>query len=705
MDRTARRLASKAARKAAKKAARVIPLVAAAVVPATAVTTALLSPPSFGASGDLDPSFGDVGRLGPILDGPIWSLEPQLDGSVLFGGGAPGFLYWGEWYGTPGFLRTVSDTGTVDPLLAAGDFGSTQVVGIAQQPDGMVLAAGRQMVYSDTDTRLVVFRILPDGTRDPAFGSDGQFRLSTAEHGFRHGATSLVLDPDGRIVVAGSRDDKLIVLRLLPDGSLDSSFATAGIFAGPANVDYSGGQSGARTNLVRTGGGYRATAAATAGCQVVALKADGTIDMTFGVAGIATVVTGAGPTSWCTSMDVQPDGRLLLAGSANGQGFAERLLPDGKPDPAFAADAVAPVFALATAVAADGNTAAVVAGVDDDGFSVMRLGADGSLDLSFGDAGVTSFDLRTDAQTYPVVNDLFVMADRRIVGAGGVCDPFGCWWYQGAFVFRLLGDGGNSPGVLGISERDEVVAHEGDGEVVLNVRRTGGRSGSVSVDWKTTTEDWYSAGPGTDYTASSGRLTWADGDATSQQIRIPILADDVVEEHETFAVVLSGHEDGAGLGKVRASIVIEPDGAPHGQLQFPYNTRTAGEGQMARFAVSRDFYSSGIVSVTATPVSGTAIAGEDFVADPITVTWADGETGLKEFSIPIIDDSAREDTETFTLTLSAPTGGALIAARSVLTVNIGDNDRPKLSTERGGGALGWLSLLLLGALRLMRRRR
>ena len=44
---------------------------------------------ALGASGDLDPEFADVGRLGPIPEfkGPAWSLEALDDESLLMGGG------------------------------------------------------------------------------------------------------------------------------------------------------------------------------------------------------------------------------------------------------------------------------------------------------------------------------------------------------------------------------------------------------------------------------------------------------------------------------------------------------------------------------------------------------------------------------------------------------------------------------------------
>ncbi|WP_299058175.1 S8 family serine peptidase [uncultured Nocardioides sp.] len=59
------------------------------------------------------------------------------------------------------------------------------------------------------------------------------------------------------------------------------------------------------------------------------------------------------------------------------------------------------------------------------------------------------------------------------------------------------------------------------------------------------------------------------------------------------------------------------------------------------------------VSVTFTPSDGTATAGEDFVGDPVTVTWGPGDSDLQAAVVPLIDDAAIEESETFTITASS----------------------------------------------------
>jgi hypothetical protein len=301
---------------------------------------------------------------------------------------------------------------------------------------------------------------------------------------------------------------------------------------------------------------------------------------------------------------------------------------------------------------------------------------------------------------------MFVRADGSVLAAGGDQQSIG------AFVVRLLGAGGGaSPGVLGITAQSVISTAEG-GDVVVNVRRTGGADGSVSVAYRTTEDPAGStagrATAGEDFGNTLGLLTWGDGDVAEQQIRVPIMSDNSVERPETFRVTLSDNQDGAGLGTSGVTIAIAADGGPFGQLNFGQNVYEVPEIAISRTAVIRGYYSSGAVSVTLTPIAGTATADADFVAAPITLTWADGELGTKFADFRIVNDSLEEPIEDFSVQMSNPTGGALLGPQSTARVTIRANDQlpPNVvrgSVDGGGGAFDFLSLLLLGLLRTMRR--
>jgi len=687
-----------------KQSEKLIPLIASGLVPTATVTSALVTPLALGATGDLDPAYGDLGRLGPILDGPAWSLEPTDGTSTLLGGGVLDFYYYYYYYAyytATNFVNLVSDAGTLDPAFEKPFIANVQVFDIARQGDGQVVAVGRRVSPRNGSYRTVAFRLQADGALDTTFGTDGFFEFTFAELGERQMARSVVLDDTGRIVIAGSKDDQAIVFRLLPDGSLDASFGTSGIFAGPDTFDFSDDASGARTLMLRTTtGGYRVTVSNPAGCQVFALTADGAVDEGFGTAGIATVNAPAGATTACNALAPGAADSLLVAGSASGSGFAARLLADGQQDPGFSAGVVADALADATAVAAGGDGSVVVAGTGVSGASIMRLQASGELDVLFGNGGSTLIDLQSATGTRTAVHDMLVGGDGSVLAAGGEHRA------NNAFVVRLLGNGGgNSPGVLGITEQDTVTTAEGAAEIVVRVRRTGGASGSVSVGYQTLQRGSGGANPGEDYEHTAGTLTWGDGDTSEQQVHVPILADDVTETPEFFDVELLAPEGGAGLGTTRAAVQIDADGGPYGQIEFLDLTFFVVEGDAVDLGVVRQYYSTGAVSVTVTPVSGTATAGDDFIATPVTLSWADGEFGAKFARIGTVNDTLRESGESFTLELSNPTGGALLGGRTTTTVLIAPSDQPSPApaARRGGsGAVGFLSLLLLGALSVLR---
>src|SRR5204862_7228603 len=93
-----------------------------------------------------------------------------------------------------------------------------------------------------------------------------------------------------------------------------------------------------------------------------------------------------------------------------------------------------------------------------------------------------------------------------------------------------------------------------------------------------------------------------------------------------------------------------------GTLHFSAPGYSVVENQgTATITVTRTNGSAGSVSVNYATSNGTATAGSDYTATSGTLTFAAGETS-KTFTVPIINDTAVENAETFTLTLSSPTG-------------------------------------------------
>ena len=100
---------------------------------------------------------------------------------------------------------------------------------------------------------------------------------------------------------------------------------------------------------------------------------------------------------------------------------------------------------------------------------------------------------------------------------------------------------------------------------------------------------------------------------------------------------------------------------------------------------------------------GSAVEGSDYAPVSGTFRWADGEEGAKSFTIDLVRDSVTEPDETIELVLTNATGAG-IGSPATHTVSVADGDSAG-DGDSGGGAVGAVFALLLGAALLLHRRR
>ncbi len=98
--------------------------------------------------------------------------------------------------------------------------------------------------------------------------------------------------------------------------------------------------------------------------------------------------------------------------------------------------------------------------------------------------------------------------------------------------------------------------------------------------------------------------------------------------------------------------------------------------------IERTGITSVSVGVSYATANGTATAGAEYTATSGTVTFGPGETS-KSLSIPILDNSMLQGNKTFTVTLSAPTGGASLGHVKSATVSIADDENDTLAFGTG----------------------
>lgn len=214
------------------------------------------------------------------------------------------------------------------------------------------------------------------------------------------------------------------------------------------------------------------------------------------------------------------------------------------------------------------------------------------------------------------------------------------------------------------------------GSVVLTVERASGTAGVVGVSYQAAAG---TATAGTDFAPASGSLTWSDGDAAPRTISIALPDDSQAEQTETFTVSLGQPSGGALLASpsIATVSIADNDSAPPpqtGALQFSLpGYETAESASAVTITVLRNGGSAGAASVQYATASGSAAAGLDFQAVSGTLSWATGDSSPRTFTVPIINDTLVESTETFQVLLSAPSG-ATLGAPGAATVSIQDND-------------------------------
>ena len=213
----------------------------------------------------------------------------------------------------------------------------------------------------------------------------------------------------------------------------------------------------------------------------------------------------------------------------------------------------------------------------------------------------------------------------------------------------------------------DVTVAEDAGSVTVTVSLSAASGKTVMVNYATA--DVTAVEPG-DYTATSGTLTFAPGD-TSMTVSVTIISDTTDEHDETFTFTLSG-EDNATIGDGEATVTITDDDLPP-ELSVA-DVSVAEAAGSATMTVSLSAASGKIVTVDYATADGTAVAPGDYTATSGSLEFTPGDTS-KQVPVTIISDTADEDDETFTFTLSGEDNATLATASA--TVTIGDN--PTLS--------------------------
>ena len=212
-------------------------------------------------------------------------------------------------------------------------------------------------------------------------------------------------------------------------------------------------------------------------------------------------------------------------------------------------------------------------------------------------------------------------------------------------------DGGQPPETPSLDIND-VTVNEGAGGAVFTVTLSPAVGQAITVEYGTADG---TAKAGSDYQGRRGTLTIPTGRQIAT-IRVPVIDDDADEEDETFTVNLSDARgatitDGVGVGTIRDD---DGDSPPPGLPQLRIGDTTVDEDSgRAVFTVSLSSETSETVTVTYTTSDGAATAGSDFASKSGALAIPAGQRSVS-LRVPVIDDDAAEEDETFTVTIEQP---------------------------------------------------
>jgi len=211
------------------------------------------------------------------------------------------------------------------------------VFAVALQPDGKIVVAAEGSSAQASQTNVLAFKImrfLPSGARDASFGTNG---LAIESFDDRDAAPqSMFIQPDGRIVVAGTNDGLLFIARFNPNGSLDAGFGTNGkIVANSYDVSKVQIARQSDGKIIVAGLSFRA-----GGLKLIRFNSNGTLDAGYGSGG--TVISNSGDYYSYRAIALQPDDKLIVGASNNHPGSRVptliRFNADGSVDSSFAAE-------------------------------------------------------------------------------------------------------------------------------------------------------------------------------------------------------------------------------------------------------------------------------------------------------------------------------------------------------------------------------
>ncbi|AFY00071.1 hypothetical protein [Bdellovibrio bacteriovorus] len=256
--------------------------------------------------------------------------------------------------------------------------------------------------FTDTGvSEIFISRYLTNGSLDTSYGTAG-FAKTDVNSAFSM-LEDCTLQSDQKMVCAGAAGNQFFVVRFNTSGVLDTTFSGDGIL-----TDYYQAtmfdMDRIHSVITKPGKIFGLGRGTVAGPRIIALNDDGTRDNTFATSGLFSLAPNF---SYTDHITLTSSGDLLITGSkvngANTELRVAKVLANGTSDASFGTSGLVSLSdfkikntalnKVATSVTLDGSDRIYLYGISISpdsprGYYVTKLESNGSLDNSFGTAGV-----------------------------------------------------------------------------------------------------------------------------------------------------------------------------------------------------------------------------------------------------------------------------------------------------------------------------
>jgi uncharacterized delta-60 repeat protein len=526
--------------------------------------------------------------------------------------------------------------------------------------------------------------------------------------GTNQGVTRTVIDPsgnteneayavalydNGEIVVAGLQATKkgidihLVLVKYDVNGLLDTSFGQDGLVISNVKIP----DSWPVALLIQNNEKILVAGIDESKQALLArYNFDGTLDMSFGVEGVASL-SAVAASSEVTQILELADGNIIVVGEYDDDvegAFLVRLTPNGIIDPSFADAGIRRDLFMARysdaldVVELDNGRLMVLAeAAGNDRRSnalLVRYTSDGLIDVSFADSGIQTVSFYTgehDIEPFSLRQQkdgkllivVYFETSSELLGAVARLLPNGeldmSFANNGVFLTSELGE---------YSIYDAIELNDGSYLVFGNIILPGKLELSAFI---LTQDGNINVNIGT-----NGLVTFPE--------RVGEVGGYGRIAFENGSYFLAGRiEDDFNLIKI-----ISPEPSV---ISFEQSNITISESSNElTVSIVRNGDTQNIASVDYSTVEGTAKETSDYIVDSGTITFNQGESS-KTISLTIIDDVVTESEETFSISLSSPYQST-IGEYNNIEVSIQDNDsepEPE-DTSSGGGSVTWMALTI-----------